>query len=88
MQLDQGQLDALSAVVAEGTFEAAARYLHITPSAVSQRIKALETAVGRVLLARTKPIHPTPSGQTLLGSPANCRPSPPKPPTSWRRPPT
>jgi LysR family transcriptional regulator, chromosome initiation inhibitor len=66
MELDQGQLDALSAAVAEGTFEAAARYLHVTPSAVSQRIKALEIAVGRVLLARTKPIHPTPSGQTLL----------------------
>ena len=66
MELDQAQLDALSAAVAEGTFEAAARYLHITPSAVSQRIKALETAVGRVLLTRTKPIHPTQSGQTLL----------------------
>src|SRR5260370_12015985 len=66
MELDQGQLDALSAAVAEGTFEAAARYLHITPSAVSQRIKALETAVGRVLLTRTKPIHPTSPGQTLL----------------------
>ncbi|MGD0376444.1 MAG: LysR family transcriptional regulator ArgP [Streptosporangiaceae bacterium] len=66
MKLDQGQLDALSAAVAEGTFEAAARYLHVTPSAVSQRIKALETAVGRVLLTRTKPIRPTPSGQTLL----------------------
>jgi LysR family transcriptional regulator, chromosome initiation inhibitor len=66
VDLDQGQLDALSAAVAEGTFEAAARYLHITPSAVSQRIKALETAVGRVLLTRTKPVHPTQSGQTLL----------------------
>ena len=66
MELDQGQLNALSAAVAEGTFEAAARYLRVTPSAVSQRIKALETAVGRVLLTRTKPIHPTPSGQILL----------------------
>jgi LysR family transcriptional regulator, chromosome initiation inhibitor len=66
MDLDQGQLDALSAAVAEGTFGAAARYLHITPSALSQRIKALETAAGRVLLTRTKPIRPTPSGQTLL----------------------
>jgi LysR family transcriptional regulator, chromosome initiation inhibitor len=61
MELDQGQLDALSAAVAEGTFEAAARYLHITPSAVSHRIKALETAVGRVLLTRTKPIPRRPS---------------------------
>jgi LysR family transcriptional regulator (chromosome initiation inhibitor) len=66
VELDQGQLAALSAAVAEGTFEAAARYLHITPSAVSQRIKALETSVGRVLLTRTKPVHPTPSGQTVL----------------------
>jgi LysR family transcriptional regulator, chromosome initiation inhibitor len=66
VQLDQGQLDALSAAVAEGTFDAAARLLHITPSAVSQRIKALETATGRVLLTRTKPIRPTESGQTLL----------------------
>ena len=66
VELDLGQLDALSAAVAEGTFEAAARCLHITPSAVSQRIKALETAVGRVLLTRTKPIRPTPPGQTLL----------------------
>jgi LysR family transcriptional regulator, chromosome initiation inhibitor len=66
MELDQGQLSALSAAVTEGTFEAAARHLHITPSAVSQRIKALETAVGRVLLTRTKPVRPTPSGQTLL----------------------
>ena len=66
MQLDQGQLAALSAAVAEGTFEAAARHLHITPSAVSQRIKALETAAGQVLLTRTKPVHPTTSGQILL----------------------
>jgi LysR family transcriptional regulator, chromosome initiation inhibitor len=66
VELDQGQLDALSAAVAEGTFEAAARYLHITPSAVSQRIKALETRAGRVLLTRTKPVHPTLPGQTLL----------------------
>jgi LysR family transcriptional regulator (chromosome initiation inhibitor) len=66
MELDQGQLDALSAAVTEGTFEAAARSLHITPSAVSQRIKALENAVGRVLLTRTKPVHPTPPGRTLL----------------------
>jgi LysR family transcriptional regulator, chromosome initiation inhibitor len=66
VELDQGQLDALSAAVAEGTFEAAARCLHITPSAVSQRIKALETAAGRVLLTRAKPVRPTPPGQTLL----------------------
>jgi LysR family transcriptional regulator, chromosome initiation inhibitor len=66
MELNPGQLEALSASVAEGTFEAAARSLHVTPSAVSQRIKTLETTVGRVLVTRSKPIQPTVSGQTLL----------------------
>jgi LysR family transcriptional regulator, chromosome initiation inhibitor len=64
--IDQRQLEALSAAVAEGTFDAAARTLHVTPSAVSQRIKALETRVGRVLVTRSKPVAPTPSGAVLL----------------------
>ena len=66
MELDLAQLDALSHAVSEGTFEAAARALHVTPSAVSQRIKALETGVGRILLERSKPVRPTPSGESLL----------------------
>ncbi|MGO1167662.1 MAG: LysR family transcriptional regulator, partial [Janibacter sp.] len=48
MHLDQ--LRALLAVVDHGTFEAAARSLHVTPSAVSQRIKGLERDTGRVLV--------------------------------------
>jgi LysR family transcriptional regulator (chromosome initiation inhibitor) len=51
--IDQGQLEAILAAVTEGTFDAAARALHVTPSAVSQRIKALETRVGRVLVTRS-----------------------------------
>jgi LysR family transcriptional regulator (chromosome initiation inhibitor) len=66
MDLDLDQLEALATAVSEGTFEAAARALHLTPSAVSQRVKALETAVGRILLVRSKPVRTTPSGQTLL----------------------
>lgn len=66
MEWDPAQLRALSAAVSEGTFEAAARALHVTPSAISQRIKALETAVGRVLLVRTKPVRVTPAGQAVL----------------------
>jgi LysR family transcriptional regulator, chromosome initiation inhibitor len=66
MDLDLAQLEALSAAVSEGTFDAAARALHVTPSAISQRVKALEASVGRVLLTRSKPIRPTPSGQTVL----------------------
>jgi LysR family transcriptional regulator, chromosome initiation inhibitor len=64
--IDQGQLEALLAAVTEGTFDAAAQALHVTPSAVSQRIKALETRVGRVLVTRSKPVAPTPSGAVLL----------------------
>jgi LysR family transcriptional regulator (chromosome initiation inhibitor) len=66
MNLDLAQLEALAAAVSEGTFDAAARKLHVTPSAVSQRVKALETTVGRVLLTRAKPVRPTPSGELLL----------------------
>lgn len=66
MELDPAQLTALAAVVSEGTFDAAARRLHVTPSAVSQRLKALETSVGRVLVTRTKPVTPTESGQAVL----------------------
>ncbi|MEU6642529.1 LysR family transcriptional regulator ArgP [Saccharomonospora sp. NPDC046836] len=66
MNLDLAQLEALAAAVTEGTFDAAAKTLHVTPSAISQRVKALENAVGRVLLTRTKPVQPTESGQALL----------------------
>src|SRR5690606_5275494 len=57
------QVLTLLAVVDEGTFDAAAAALHLTPSAVSQRIKALEQRTGRVLVTRTKPVRPTASGR-------------------------
>lgn len=66
MEFDLPQLSALSAAVSEGTLEGAARALHITPSAVSQRLKALEQAAGRVLLVRSKPVRVTPSGEPVL----------------------
>ena len=46
MKLDHGNLRALAAVVREGSFERAALSLSVTPSAVSQRIKALEDRMG------------------------------------------
>jgi LysR family transcriptional regulator, chromosome initiation inhibitor len=64
--LDPAALRTLAAAVRAGTFDAAARELHVTPSAVSQRVKALEKRVGRVLLHRTKPIEPTPAGHVLV----------------------
>jgi LysR family transcriptional regulator, chromosome initiation inhibitor len=65
-EIDLGQLQALAAVIDEGTFDRAALALHVTPSAISQRIKALETFAGRVLVRRTKPSTVTESGQTYL----------------------
>lgn len=60
------QLAALVAVTDLGTFEAAARHLHVTPSAVSQRIRALESAAGQVLVHRGTPCEPTDAGALLL----------------------
>ncbi|UKA54310.1 ArgP/LysG family DNA-binding transcriptional regulator [Arthrobacter sp. FW305-BF8] len=66
MELDQ--LRALAAVIDHETFDAAASELRLTPSAVSQRIKALERSVGSVLVRRLKPVRPTPAGEQLLRS--------------------
>ncbi|MFE6969552.1 LysR family transcriptional regulator ArgP [Isoptericola sp. NPDC057653] len=66
MRWDTRQLEALAAVVTEGSFEGAARTLHVTPSAVSQRVRALENAAGSVLVRRTRPVAPTEPGRTLL----------------------
>ena len=65
-QLDPVALRTLAVAVRLGTFEAAARELHVTPSAVSQRVKALETRIGRVLLHRVKPLEPTEAGLVLV----------------------
>ena len=66
MELDPARLDALAAVVEEGSFEAAARRLHVTASAVSQRVKALEQQAGQVLVLRARPCRPTGAGRTLV----------------------
>ena len=65
MQLDSRQLAAFAAVLREGSFEAAAHALHVTPSAVSQRIKALEERLGRVLIRRGSPCVATEAGESL-----------------------
>ncbi|MBO9521682.1 MAG: LysR family transcriptional regulator ArgP [Nocardioidaceae bacterium] len=63
---DLGQLAALVAVVDEGSFDAAAARLRLTPSAVSQRIKALERTAGQVLVRRSKPTEVTSAGAAHL----------------------
>jgi LysR family transcriptional regulator (chromosome initiation inhibitor) len=66
MRLQPDQLATLLAIVDTGTFEAAARRLHVTPSAVSQRVKALESEVGHVVVVRTAPCRATPTGESLV----------------------
>lgn len=63
--LDYPALFALAAVVREGSFERAARVLHVTPSAVSQRIRQLEERVGCALVVREQPCRPTEAGRRL-----------------------
>ncbi|MDF2443212.1 MAG: LysR family transcriptional regulator, chromosome initiation inhibitor [Subtercola sp.] len=60
------QLETLVALVDEGTFEAAANRLHVTASAVSQRVKAMEQRAGQILLERSNPVRPTSAGDVVL----------------------
>ncbi|WP_170769140.1 LysR family transcriptional regulator ArgP [Ruegeria lacuscaerulensis] len=62
MLLDPNHLSALSAILRHGSFEAAASELSVTPSAISQRIKALEDRVGAALILRGTPCTATPAG--------------------------
>ncbi len=66
MDWDLSQLRALAAAVDHGSLDGAAVALHVTPSAVSQRLKALERSVGAVLLQRTRPVRPTGPGEVGL----------------------
>jgi LysR family transcriptional regulator (chromosome initiation inhibitor) len=60
------QARTLAAIVAHGSFEAAASHLLVTASAVSQRVRALEVAVGRPVLKRTRPVELTASGHAVV----------------------
>lgn len=64
--LDPAQLAALAAVHRRGSFDLAAADLHVTPSAISQRIKTLEEATGTLLIRRGQPCSATPSGLRLI----------------------
>ncbi|WP_424984525.1 LysR family transcriptional regulator ArgP [Microbulbifer sp. S227A] len=66
MYFDPHQLAALVAVLRLGSFDAAASDLGVTPSAVSQRIKALEDRVGGALILRGAPCTGTPAGTRLV----------------------
>ncbi len=64
--LDQAGLDCLAALADTGSFERAAQLLHITQSAVSQRLRALESHSGQLLVVRARPLRLTEPGKVLL----------------------
>ncbi|MBQ0958142.1 LysR family transcriptional regulator ArgP [Ideonella sp. 4Y11] len=64
--LDTAGLDCLAALAEAGSFERAAQLLSITQSAVSQRLRALETHVGHLLVVRARPLRLTEPGKVLL----------------------
>ncbi|MEA5053212.1 MAG: LysR family transcriptional regulator, partial [Propionicimonas sp.] len=65
MELPLDLVRTFDAVLRTGSLEAAADELSLTPSAVSQRIKTLETRLGRVLLVRSRPVRATAAGQVV-----------------------
>lgn len=72
-QIDYRALAVLDAVASHGSFEKAAGALGISQSAVSQRIKALEDAAGRLLIVRSAPATPTGLGQRLVNHYRNVK---------------
>lgn len=65
--LDYRGIEALYTVLELQSFEVAAKKLHITQSAVSQRIKGLETHYGEPLMIRILPYKSTRLGELLIG---------------------
>lgn len=63
---DPAALECLAALADTGHFDKAAQQLAITQSAVSQRLRTLETSVGQLLVVRSRPLRFTEAGKLLL----------------------
>lgn len=66
MRIPVELVETLIIALDEGSLDAAARRLHVTPSAVSQRIRALERIAGQVLLVRSKPVRATDAAHAFV----------------------
>ena len=67
MQIDFLGMQAFLAIVEQGGFQQAAAYLNLSQTAVSHRIRKLETSLGVALLARTtREVTLTDAGRALL----------------------
>ncbi|AXE39015.1 ArgP/LysG family DNA-binding transcriptional regulator [Acidipropionibacterium virtanenii] len=60
--MNREHLRTLAVLLDEGSFGAAADRMQLTPSAVSQRIKALEAEAGQILVVRGRPCSATEAG--------------------------
>jgi LysR family transcriptional regulator, chromosome initiation inhibitor len=65
-EFDYKLLAALANIIEYQSFELAANKLHISQSAISQRIKNLEEAIGQPVLIRHQPIELTEAGKHLV----------------------
>ena len=65
--MDTRQLRTLLAIAEHGTFARASKHVHLTPSAISQQVQALEAEVGRPLFDRSsRPPRLTTEGQQMV----------------------
>lgn len=64
-QINHLSLKVFAEILRSGSFDAAAKRMHLTPSAVSQRIRQLEDQLGQLLIIRTTPSRPTAAGALL-----------------------
>jgi LysR family transcriptional regulator (chromosome initiation inhibitor) len=64
--LDYTQLAALTAIHRRGSLDLAAAVLGVTPSAISQRLRALEERMGTLLIRRGQPCTATEAGMRLI----------------------
>ncbi|MEQ8966055.1 MAG: LysR family transcriptional regulator ArgP [Azospirillaceae bacterium] len=60
--IDYAGLEAVFAVIEEGSFDRAAGRLNVSPSAISHRVKSIEERVGVPLIVRGIPCKPTEAG--------------------------
>ncbi|WP_301127722.1 LysR family transcriptional regulator [Streptomyces cacaoi] len=67
MPVDLRLLSSFLAVVEEGHFARAAARLFLSPPAVTQHVRRLESDLGTRLLTRSSPVVPTPAGERLAG---------------------
>ena len=65
--LDHRELETLVAIMDGQSFDAAAQALHVSPGAISQRVKSLENRLGQSVLIRSNPPRLTAVGEQVLG---------------------